>query len=117
MLRQFDPLPYRDLGRQMTGQTRRGGGNSAKTLQSHVFAQYNQAVVHQQRTLMKKIGLTCLAFSLVVIIGIGFEVVLRSRFDTVYTPLVAIVAFAGLIAGLCYVTRWIRELRESRHKP
>ena len=84
-----------------------------KTLQSHVFAQDNQAVVHRQRTLTKKIGLTCLAFSLVVIIGIGFEVVLRSRFDTVYTPLVAIVALAGLIAGLYYVTRWIREMREE----
>jgi DNA-binding NtrC family response regulator len=37
--------------------------------------------------------------------------------SSVYTPLVGIVAFAGLIAGLYYVTRWIRELRESRHKP
>ena len=62
---------------------------------------------------MKKIGLRCLAFGSLVIIGIGFEVVLRSRFDTVYTPLVAIVAFAGLIAGLYYVTRWMREMREE----
>jgi hypothetical protein len=30
----------------------------------------------------KKIGLTCLALGLVLIIGIGFEVVLRSPFDT-----------------------------------
>jgi hypothetical protein len=66
---------------------------------------------------MKKIGLTCLALSLVVVIGIGFEVVLRSRFGTVYTPSVGIVAVAGLIAGLYYVTRWIREMRESRPKP
>jgi hypothetical protein len=66
---------------------------------------------------MKKIGLRCLALGLVLIIGIGFEVVLRSRFDTVYTPLVAIVAFAGLIAGLYYVTGWIREMPQSRHKP
>lgn len=96
----------------MTGQTQRGG-NSAKTLQNHVFAQYNQAVVRQQRTLMKKIGLRCLAFSLVLIIGIGFEGVLRSPFDTFYTPLVGIVAFAGLIAGLYYVTRWIRAIKKT----
>jgi hypothetical protein len=62
---------------------------------------------------MKKIGLRCLALGLVLIIGIGLEAVLRSPFDTVYTPLVGIVAFAGLIAGLYYVTRWIREMREE----
>jgi hypothetical protein len=82
-----------------------------EALQSHVFAQYNQAVVRQQRTLIKKIGLRCLALGLVLIIGIGFEVVLRSPFDTVYAPFVGIVAFAGLMAGLYYVTRWIREMR------
>lgn len=88
-----------------------------KSYKAMFHAQYNQLVVRQQRTLMKNIWLRCLALGLVLIIGIGFEVILRSPFDTVYTPLTGIVVFAGLMAGLYYVTRWIREIREDPPQP